>query len=176
LIQAYINGDNQTFDKLYLVLKDELLLIAYYYTGEKEISKDIIHDVFEKLLQLSINKRKDYFGEKLSNFEGYLKVIVKNKCLDNIKIKKNRERIIHSIRPLFNKNSENKAHESFLEEGLSEMLKYLQPKEKEIIQLHLKGYSNDEIAIQLNITYNSVKNNVYESKKKIKNIWDLFMK
>ena len=55
------------------------------------------------------------------------------------------------------------------------MLNSLQPREKEILKLHLEGYSNDEIAKYLGISYNSVKNNIYEAKKKLKELWSIFM-
>ena len=89
------------------------MLTAYYYTGDIEISKDTVQDIFEKLLQLPIKKRIEYFGGASINFEGYLTIVVKNKCLDIIKIKKNRERILQSIRPLFANHSENKSLQAF---------------------------------------------------------------
>ncbi len=55
------------------------------------------------------------------------------------------------------------------------MLAKLEPREKEIIQLHINGFSNDEISDKLNLKYNTVKNNIYEAKLKLRCIWKCAM-
>lgn len=175
ILHNYIKGDNQAVAELYSCLKDRLLLIAYNYTRDKEISRDMVQDLFEKMILLPVKKRSEYFGNAESSIEAYLSVAIKNKCKDFYKTKSNREKIIQSIRPLFVIRTENNAQQRFCEDGLKEMLNQLQPREQEIIRLHLDGFNNEEIAAQLNITYNTVKNNIYESKKKLKKLWNLFM-
>ncbi|MBL0202197.1 MAG: sigma-70 family RNA polymerase sigma factor [Chitinophagaceae bacterium] len=175
IVNNYINGDNQAVADLYACLKDRLLLTAYNFCRNKEISRDVVQVVFEKMILLPIKKRSEYFGNSEDNIEAYLSVAVKNKCIDVQRIKVNREKIIYSIRHLFTAKVENSSLERFCQDGLREMLKNLQPREQEIISLHLEGYTNDEIAAQLNISYNTVKNNIYESKKKLKSFWNLFM-
>ena len=175
IIQRYIDGDNQAVAELYTCLKDRFLLLAYNITRNKEASRDTVQDVFEKMMSLPVEKRKECFGEENTNIEAWLYVAVKNKCLDMQRIKTSREKIILSVRHLFNTNTNNHSQERFCQDGLREMLKQLQPKEQEIILLHLDGYTNEEISTRLNITYNTVKNNIYESRKKMKKLWDLFM-
>ncbi len=175
ILKKYLTGDNQAVAELYSCLKDRLLLIAYNYSRDKEISRDIVQDIIEKMIRLHVEKRLEYFGSSGSNIEAYLSVAIKNKCKDLYKVKSNRENIIHSIRHLFTNIAENDSQDNFCKDGLKEMLNNLQPREQEIIQLHLDGYSNEEIAANLNITYNTVNNNIYESKKKLKKIWNLFM-
>lgn len=175
ILNSYIQGDNQAVAELYTRLKDRLLLLAYNYCRNKEMSQDMVQDLFEKMMLLPVEKRNDYFGRLDTNIEAYLSVAIKNKCLDAKKINNNREKILYSVRYLFNPTIKNSSLEKFCQDGLRAMLGKLQPREKEIIQLHLDGYSNDEIAARLNLTYNTVKNNIYESKKKLKNFWELFM-
>lgn len=175
ILSRYIKGDNQAVAEIYAHFKDQLLLIAYNYCRDSFISRDIIHDIFEKLILLPIDKRNSYFGNVKSNFIGYLSIFIKNKCIDTKKIGDNRERIIQSIRHTIKTESYNDSLERFLYDALNEMLNNLQPKEKEILSLHLQGYTNEEIAVQLHITYNTVKNNIYEAKKKLKEMWTVFM-
>jgi len=175
IVNNYINGDNQAVAELYANLKDQLLLVAYNFCRDKEISCDVVQGIFEKMILLPVKKRSEYFGNSDGNIAAYLSVAVKNKCIDVQKIKVNREKIIYSIRHLFTSKVENSSVDRFCQDGLREMLKNLQPREQEIISLHLEGYTNDEIAVQLNITYNTVKNNIYEAKKKLKTLWNLFM-
>ena len=103
----YLTGDNQAVAELYSCLKDRLLLIAYNYSRDKEISRDIVQDIFEKMIRLHVEKRIEYFGSSGSNIEAYLSVAIKNKCKDLYKVKSNRENIIHSIRHLFTNKAEN---------------------------------------------------------------------
>ena len=175
ILNSYFQGDNQAVAELYICLKDRLLLLAYNFCRDKEMSRDVVQGIFEKMILLPIEKRKAFFGNSAGNIEAYLSVAVKNKCIDVQKIKANREKIIYSIRHLFIAKAENSSFERFCKDGLHEMLKNLQPREQEIIRLHLDGYTNDEIAAHLNLTYNTVKNNIYESKKKLKTLWELFM-
>lgn len=175
ILNEYINGNTETVAELYAHLKNQLLLLAYNYCRDKELSKDIVHDVFEKMLLIPIQKRREYFEGSANNIEAYISIVVKNKCLDTIKVKTNREKILETIRYRLNRNTENNSQEKFCKDGLLQMLNTLQPKEKEIIQLHLDGYTNEEISVQLNITYNTVKNNIYEAKRKMKKLWHVFM-
>jgi len=175
ILNKYLEGDNQSVADLYNRLKVRLLLLSYNYCRDKEICQDIVQDVFEKMLGIPVEKRCEYFGNTTNNIEAYIIAIVKNRCLDVSKLKNNREKILQAIRYKANGISENQAQERFLKDGLIEMLHKLQPREQEIIQLHLDGYSNQEISVQLNISYNTVKNNIYEAKQKLKKMWDLFM-
>jgi RNA polymerase sigma factor (sigma-70 family) len=55
------------------------------------------------------------------------------------------------------------------------LIDYLSNREKEILQLHLQGFKNDEIATQLNISYNTVRNTLHSAKQRVKKLWQLFM-
>jgi RNA polymerase sigma factor (sigma-70 family) len=175
LIAEYIEGRSYAVGELYDRFKNRLLLLAYNYCQDKELSRDIVQDVFEKLLILPVEKRKEYFGTPDINILAYLTVIIKNKCIDAKRISSNREKILNSSRYPFNSSIKITSLERFSIDGLNEMLTNLQPRERQIIQLHINGYSNQEIASSLNISYNTVKNNIYDSRKKLKNLWNLFM-
>jgi DNA-directed RNA polymerase specialized sigma24 family protein len=41
--------------------------------------------------------------------------------------------------------------------------------------MHIEGYRNEEIAETLRITYNTVKNNIYEGRQRLRRIWRIFM-
>jgi RNA polymerase sigma-70 factor (ECF subfamily) len=63
----------------------------------------------------------------------------------------------------------------FEEEAIKQLIDYLSNREKEILQLHLQGFKNDEIATQLNISYNTVRNTLHNAKQRVKKLWQLFM-
>lgn len=175
IIFQYISGNNEVIGKIYLSYRNTLLLIAYKYTRDTDLSLDIIQDIMEKLISLPVEKRKEYFNYTENRLLAYLTIFIKNRCLDIIKKKKNREKILHSIRSYIMMDSTNEGFTIFMKDMLNTVTKGLQPREAEILQLHLEGYANDEIAERLNITYNTVKNNIYESKKKVKGLWKHFI-
>lgn len=175
MVQRYVDGDNEALADLYSHASKRLLLLAYSKCHDQELSRDVVHDVFERMLHLPVTKRQDYFGGIDGNIEAYLYVAVKNKCADAIKVEANRENILKSIRSFLTTGTTNQSLEKFSNDGLMEMLNNLQPKEQQIIRLHLDGYTNEEIAASLQITYNTVKNNIYEAKKKLRRLWRLFM-
>ena len=156
-------------------LRQRLLLSAYHYCRDKQLSQDVVQDVFEKLLAMEPEKREALFGPDPAHMEAYLLVAVRNKCLDLKKNRENREKILSSVRHLFSTETRNHSLERFMEASLRDIMHHLQPREQEIIGLHLDGYKNEEIAERLGVTYHTVKNNIYEAKKKIKGLWDLFM-
>ena len=72
-------------------------------------------------------------------------------------------------------NSTNAAYIRFELEAIKHLLNNLPKREREVIELHLQGYKNEEIATQLNISYNTVRNTLHNAKQHIKKLWQLFM-
>jgi RNA polymerase sigma factor (sigma-70 family) len=103
----------------------------------------------------------------------FLTVIVRNKCLDEIKIRNNREKILSIIRFNFQSENYNSAYSRFENDMLNAMLLYLEPREAEVLRLHLNGFNDHEISKQLEISYHSAKNNLYEARKKLKKLWKI---
>lgn len=175
-IQQYLDGNDEALGAIYTASCNRLLMFAYYHCRDRELSRDIVQDVFEKMASIPITQRKEYFQPEERNLEGWLHLAIKNKCIDHYRVFSNREKILSNVRFLFNGSVDNTSLERFTQEGFRQLLSQLQPREQEIIRLHLDGYSNEEIAAQLNITYNTVKNNIYESKQKLRRLWQYWMK
>ena len=174
-IQAYIEGRNEALGDIYVSLSKQLLLFAYYHCRDKELSRDILQDVFEKMASIPVEQRKEYFQPAERNLVGWLHLVIRNKCIDHFRVHSNREKILTGIRYLFNGQTENDSLDHFLQDGFGQLLDRLQPREQEIVRLHLAGYNNEEIAVKLNISYNTVKNNIYESKLKLRKLWQYWM-
>lgn len=172
---AYALGENEPLSALFDYYKKPLLLIAYRYVRCKKVSEDIVADTFEKLISLNQTERKNLVDTLQENPMAFLHIVVKNKCLDYLKKTKNRYRLIENAKRIIPIESWNDAYIKFTQDGLKVMLDYLEPREKEVIELHLNGFTNDEIAAKLNLKYNTVKNNIYEAKLKLKRIWKSMM-
>ena len=150
-------------------------MIAYKYTTDTERSRDVVGAVFEKLLHLQTQKRQQIILHPQKGLYPFLVTIVKNKCLDGLKTNKLQDEIKKHLGNLLICNSTNAAFIRFESEAIKHLLNNLPNREKEIIELHLQGYKNEEIAIQLNISYNTVRNTLHTAKQRIKKLWQLFM-
>lgn len=168
LWQQFIEGDNQVLGELYRPMFRKLFFVAYKYTHNEETSFDLVQDLFTNLLHSSIIERKEKWQE-IQNIEGFLVILIKCKSLDWLKTSKNRERIL-------NKQFENIENESLSEIDdnhikLDKIIQYLSKKEQIILQLHLAGYKNNEIAQLQNQSEKSIRNRLSESRNKLKLLW-----
>jgi len=171
----YIHGDDESLGELYTLYYSSLIMIAYKYTQSTEKSKDLVGFVFEKLLCLNTHKRQTIFLHPTKGLYPLLISIIKNKALDDIKQHKVREEIKKQMVSLTNAISTNSIFNRFEEDAIKQLLFNLPNREKEILQLHLQGFKNEEIANQLQISYNTVRNTLHSAKQRVKKLWQLFM-
>lgn len=148
-----------------------LFLTAFHYLKEESSANDLINDVFLKLLEMPIEARKENLSGVNEKLPVFLKVIVKNKCLDKIKVDKNRKVLLNGISQFFNRSYNNEA----VKIDFSELIIMLPEQQRIIFQLHFDGYDNQSIAEKLNISYNTVRNTLSTSKKKLRHLWKQFM-
>lgn len=155
---------------VYSELAPQLLLTAFYYLKDEEDAKDVVSEVFERLLKLN----EVEFNELLGNnaIEGYLFIVVKHKCFDFIKVKKNRASILQNVFYLFNTRTE--INLKFEEDLFEKLMVELPNREAQVLKLSIEGFKNEEIAEQLNISYNTVRNTLHEAKKKTRLLWDKY--
>ena len=149
-----------------------MLFTAYYYVKSEQKSKDVVSDVFLKLLSFSVDERSTYLSEVNEKLESFLKVLVKNKCLDTIKVEKNRRNILNGIFTLINRS---KNTDPLIEKDLRFLLDTLPERQKQILELHLQGFDNNEISKQLNLSYNTVRNTLHTAKTKIRKLYKALM-
>lgn len=164
--QNYLNGDNDALAKLYVNLFEPLVLKAIYYTKKPEIARDIVSSLFVSLLELDKEERLSRW-DKIESHQALLLAIVRNKCLDFLKITQNRERINNELFVETNCDVEKIdmiAH-------LTTCIQELKPDEKQLVELHLQGYSNDEISLKLNLSEKTVRNKLSLTRKSIWKLW-----
>lgn len=154
------------FTDLFKKHASELLMIAYFYLKDMDAAKDAVADCFEKLL-----KNEFVLDRSEEQVKAWLIVVVKNHCQDIVRTKRNRLRLLSLIK--FEFLSENNWYKKAEKESLERAMNHLTPKEAEVFKLHLDGYSNDEIKDKLNVSYATVKNQLYDAKKKLRKIWEV---
>jgi RNA polymerase sigma factor (sigma-70 family) len=175
LAKNYKEGDNESLGILYKYYYATLIMVAYKYTNDSEKSKDIIASVFEKLLLLKLDKRSEITLNQEKGIYPLLYTIVKNKCLDDLKSTRIQTEIKKQIGNIFNLHSANIAYNRFEQDAIVTLLNNLPKRENEILELHLKGYKNEEIANNLNLSYNTVRNTLHSAKQRVRKLWTIFM-
>lgn len=172
---SFCQGDNNALGKLYQQWLPELYLVAFRYLKSSHEAEDVVADCFEKLLMMPVQKRQEKFIENQINIKALMIVIVKNKCLDHLKTNKNRGGIIDKIKNLWPSTTANLANQKFAEENFELLFVCLQDKERVILKLNMDGFSHQEISAQLNISEKTISNTLSISRKKIKELWTVFM-
>lgn len=171
----YLSGDNEALGELYKMYYQPLILIAYKHLVDSEISKDVVCTVFEKLLQLQKSKREKITLHIQKGIYPYLVSMVKNKCLDHFKSTKLHYKINSELVTSNSTQSPNIALVKFESDNVNYILGHLSIREKQIMALNLLAYKNEEIAKELNISYNTVRNTLHNAKSRLKRIWHLCM-
>lgn len=151
----WLNGLSTGEEEAYRLLFREyyalLAMFAYRYLEDRQLSEDVIHDVF-----LELYEDKERFLT-IATLKSYLYNAVRNRCIDLL-----RHRQIASCYEEEVKGSE----EEFYEEGILEAEAYallrkaiaeLPGHTGNVYDLVLQGYSNPEIAEKLSLTEDAVK-------------------
>lgn len=172
LIQLYCEGNNDAFATLFKEWQTEFYFFVLKFVKNEAEAEDVLFDCVEKLIQLSLEKRKQKFIIDKIELKSYIFLVLKNRCLDFTKQKSNRLRILDSIQSFFTRSERNHVESKFEIEYIEKSLEVLNNREKEILLKSMEGYTIEEISEEYQISKKTVSNLLYESRKKIK----LFLK
>ncbi len=170
------NKPNETAIHSYFVTGSIELIYQHYKRGwyyfalsitkDKSLAEDCVADFCEKLLCFDDEKRSLLFLDANGYEEAVLFCILRNLCLDQIRKQQRRKSIVQQLfftSPSINTDTTHK-------NDLLVITNKLAPRQREILLLHINGYTNQEIAEQLSISYHSVKNTLSDAKSKFK-LW-----
>ncbi len=166
-IANFKNGNNCAVGAIYQLHNATLGMVAYKYLQNTDDAKDAVMDVFEKLIAMDIEKRKSQIPDNPEHFTYLLIRMTKNLSLDILKHKQiiNQYRSdIKEIEPCEQSDVERKWDKQTIDFVIGQLLE----SEQKIANLHFGGFSNDEIAQKLNLSYNTVRNQLSTAKKKIR--------
>ncbi len=157
LIVGLINGDAQSFRKIYDLYIKKIYHFIYGYVKEKNEAEDIVQNVFIKIWE----KRNVIDKEK--SFEGFVFTIAYRAIIDRFRQ--------NASKPYFNKGdmldpqvsssvfSDDLLHQHEIESLYNKSLQALPPKRKEIFVLSRHdGLTNKQIAEKLGISVKTVEN------------------
>lgn len=154
------------FDQIYVIYFSRMHRFAKEYVVFDEDAENIVQDVF-----LLLWEKKEVLDVKVS-LAAYLFSLVKNKCIDHLRhsvvdeeYKKELKAKLYALEQL----NYNASSEEDIEEVLNNALAKLPPRCKEIfIKSRIEGKKYQEIAIDLNISVNTVENQISIALKKLR--------
>lgn len=165
-IQNFKEGSNQALSLVYRQFAVGVTMVAYRYLQNKDEAKDVMMEVFEKMLSMEVAERMQKIPRDPDALKGWLYMVTKNLCLDWIKHRKIVLRYLETREdePVIYSDAERNWDTQVIEQ----VMKHLVESEQRVARLHFAGYTHEEIANRLNVSYNTVRNQLSSAKKKIR--------
>jgi len=165
-IQQLILGDEAAFRAIYDQHHEKIFRLAFRYLKDKQLSEEIVQETFIKLwlTKTELNPEGDIWS--------YLSLISKRLSLNSLRqISKSTSltiKLLSNIQEAYN-GTEEKIYANDLEQITEQLIHKLPRQQQQVYQLsRVKGLSHKEIADQLCISPNTVKNHMVQALKTLK--------
>ncbi|WP_221391014.1 RNA polymerase sigma factor [Dyadobacter sp. NIV53] len=159
-----MNGDKQAFEELYLRYSDMLFNYVYARVADRFIAQEIVQELFLNLWQ----RRNDL---SVSICKSYLFSAAKNLIISNYRKELARQRQNtrwESERERENNFTYQHALVVDLQARYQEGLESLPPKCQQVFTLSRQGFSNREVAVQLEISEKTVEQHITKALRVLK--------
>ena len=170
LLALLKRGDNVAFEVLFEKYAARLYRFSLHlFNGNTFDAEEVVQDVFLKIWE---NRAKI---DTIQNFNSYLITIAKHQIYDTIKHKFVVERHRKHILNFSAKSSADE--DNYILKNMIELMctriEQMPPQQKEVILMRNKGFTNTEIAQQLNLSTRTVETHVSNA---LKNLRTFFLK
>ncbi len=168
LLKYLAQKDNRAYRHLYTVYYTALKALAYSYVKNEQTAADIVQEVFVSLLEVS------YCFKTAEEVKYFLYSALRNKCISYYRKQKVRDKYRREVLAA----GEHTEHfwEKVLEEDvyahLMAAIDTLPPQCRLVMQLSLEGLKVSEIAAQLHIAEETVKDHKKRGKRKLSRLLD----
>ncbi len=156
----------KTFDRIFTENYSRLYIYALHITGNSEVSRDIVSDVFVGLW-------KNISSLELNKLNAYLMASTRNRCIDHLRhtilSSQYTEEYIHCYSELYIDYSEEQEKDELVERLLSQ----LPSQTRRILELcYLQQKKYAEVAEELNISPDTVKKHIMKALKLLKELYN----
>ncbi len=166
LVALLKKGDQQAFTEIYNRYAPKLAGFAASKLYSLDDARDILHDMFVKLWECR---------EELhitANLQSYLFSIIRHRVIDKIRKNITREEYAAAaqlIETVYTENAEKEIEAKDLQQNIQKSLNELPPRAREIYKLSREqGLSNGEIADKLQLSEQTVKNQLSTALKHLR--------
>jgi RNA polymerase sigma-70 factor (ECF subfamily) len=144
-----------------VIFGDKMYRIAFRLLENSDSAKDVLQESFLKLWE------KRYEIKKIRSIEAYVVTVIKNKCLDKLRLVKQNIDIKSLRSETQNPEPEYENKEVVIE--IKKIIQKLPEQQKTIIELRdIEGLSYEEIAEILDMSVNNVRVHLSYARKKLK--------
>lgn len=166
LLAEIADGQEPAFEKLFYLYKDRFFATALKMTRSETVAEEIVQEIFMDIW----HKRELLY--RVENADAYLFSIVYHKIYrfykQLSKEKASRQNVIEEV-DNFEYTTDNMIFAAENAKLINNAMKKLPEKQQLIFRLsRLQGYSREEIASQLNISPNTVRNHLTEALKSMR--------
>lgn len=159
-------GNEEAFRFLFDAYWDHIYSVAFLLVKSEALAEDVVQDVF---LKIWANRERLTAVEK---FEDYLFIVARNHVYDILKKQKKEDHLRASLIEWFESNRETPEQQLLLKESgqlLQQAVARLSPAQQAVYKMvREQGLSHKEVAEQLNISPNTVRNHIVNSLKIIR--------
>jgi len=160
------NGNSSAYTELYERYKKPLMVYASQKVSLEE-SEDLIHDLFSKIWT---NRETLALS---GNFSGYIFTSLRNRIIDYILHSKHINKYLESLESFslqyYSNLPDYRIREKMFLEKIENLLVRYSPKVKQIVNLRMKGYTNQEIATIVGLSEKTVRNQYSGVLKNLRN-------
>jgi RNA polymerase sigma-70 factor (family 1) len=159
-------GNENAFEQLYDHYSDTIYGIAYAYLKSQPIAEEIVQDIF---LKIWIGRKS---LAKIDHFSNYVFIITRNHILNTLHRKVRERNYLAHLSTILKENSISPEQELMGKESdaiINKAIFNLPPQQRLIYQLvRLNGMKLKEVAAQLGLTRNTVRNHLCRAVKFIR--------
>ncbi|MEO5682460.1 MAG: RNA polymerase sigma-70 factor [Chitinophagaceae bacterium] len=163
MLAMVASGDRAAFTKLYSAHLPHLYRYVFLITKSKEETEEILQEIFIKIWE---NRDK---LDRIESLQDYLFRMARNKLLDNVRHLQIRHKVLAEIKRTKDADASTTSdHCAYREyyQIVQQAIDRLPAKRKLIFRLNIEnGLSQDEIALQLNISKSVVKKQLYSASR-----------
>jgi len=165
ILKKVASGDRQAFNELFTKYHRYLVSIAYKYTQDIDISRDLSQEVF-----LDVWKRRTKIDISIS-FKSFIRRAVINQSISKNRGKKHFSEIDDANLSIpSSDNSAQQVEFSELQEKINEIVSGLPDRCKQIFELsRFENKSHKQIAAELNISTKTIENQMTKALKALRN-------
>lgn len=155
------SGDEAAFAEIFYYYVPRIQPFIKKMARSEEVTEEIVHDVF-----ISLWKNREKLGE-INNHAAYIFTIATNKTYNYLKVKAREAKRLQEL-SMSEKDFTNNTIETIdlnqSQHLINHLVNQLTPQKRLIYKLtREEGLSHDEIALQLNVSKNTVKNHLVET-------------
>ncbi|MFD2937837.1 RNA polymerase sigma factor [Spirosoma flavum] len=157
-------GDEQAFRAIYGHFWEELLGFAYKKTGSLPVAEDLVQDLF---ISLWLKRDSLLISQSL---KAYLFAILKYQVIDYIRANISRQNYLSSLKlAMQTSTSGDEVASNEIHELVQQSAQAMPERMRLIFEMsRYQGYSNEEIAQQLNLSEQTVRNQISSALKRIR--------